>query len=83
MLEAGLTIASILYGSLLGVFLLGLLTKRVQENAAMIGMIAGLIANALCQAIDCYCLYLVRSDRDRRTFLTGYVSSFLVRRILA
>ncbi len=31
-LEAGLTIASILYGSLLGVFLLGLLTKRVQQN---------------------------------------------------
>jgi SSS family solute:Na+ symporter len=42
-LEAGLTIASILYGSLLGVFLLGLLTKRVRENSAMIGMIAGLV----------------------------------------
>jgi solute:Na+ symporter, SSS family len=42
-LEAGLTIASILYGSLLGVFLLGLLTKRVQENSAMIAMIVGLL----------------------------------------
>jgi len=42
-LEAGLTIASILYGSLLGVFLLGLLTKFVHQNAAMIAMIAGLI----------------------------------------
>jgi len=41
-LEAGLTIASILYGSLLGVFLLGLLTRSVRENAAMTGMIAGL-----------------------------------------
>jgi SSS family solute:Na+ symporter len=41
-LEAGLTIASILYGSLLGVFLLGLLTKFVHQNAAMAGMIAGL-----------------------------------------
>jgi SSS family solute:Na+ symporter len=41
-LEAGLSIASILYGSLLGVFLLGLLTRRVQENAAMIAMVAGL-----------------------------------------
>ena len=41
-LEAGLTIASILYGSLLGVFLLGLLTKSVQENAAVVAMIAGL-----------------------------------------
>ncbi len=43
-LEAGLSIASILYGGLLGVFLLGLLTTRVGERAAMAGMIAGLLA---------------------------------------
>jgi SSS family transporter len=42
-LEAGLTIASVLYGSLLGVFLLGLLTRSVKENAAMAGMVAGLV----------------------------------------
>jgi SSS family transporter len=42
-LQAGLSIASILYGSLLGVFLLGLLTRRVQEPAAMMAMTAGLI----------------------------------------
>jgi solute:Na+ symporter, SSS family len=41
-LQAGLSIASILYGALLGVFLLGLLTRRVGEWAAMAGMIAGL-----------------------------------------
>jgi SSS family solute:Na+ symporter len=41
-LQAGLSIASIIYGSLLGVFLLGLLTKRVGEIAAMCGMIVGL-----------------------------------------
>ena len=41
-LQAGFSIASILYGALLGVFLLGLLTKRVQETAAMIAMCAGL-----------------------------------------
>jgi SSS family transporter len=41
-LQAGLSIASILYGSLLGVFLLGLLTRRVGENAAMIAMCLGL-----------------------------------------
>ncbi|WP_321470346.1 sodium:solute symporter [uncultured Paludibaculum sp.] len=44
-LEAGLGIASILYGALLGVFLLGVLTKRVHERAAMIGMSAGLAVN--------------------------------------
>ncbi len=49
-LEAGLTIASILYGSLLGVFLLGLLTKRVQENAAMVAMIAGLLTMVCIKA---------------------------------
>lgn len=41
-LQAGLSIASILYGSLLGVFLLGLLTRRVGERAAMWAMSAGL-----------------------------------------
>jgi SSS family solute:Na+ symporter len=41
-LQAGLSIASIIYGSLLGVFLLGLLTRRVGENAAMVAMITGL-----------------------------------------
>jgi solute:Na+ symporter, SSS family len=42
-LEAGLTIASIAYGGLLGVFLLGILTRRVRETAAIVGMIAGLV----------------------------------------
>ncbi len=41
-LPTGLSIASIVYGSLLGVFLLGLLTTRVQERSAMAGMVAGL-----------------------------------------
>ena len=41
-LQAGLSIASIVYGSLLGVFLLGLLTRRVGEIAAMCAMPAGL-----------------------------------------
>ncbi len=42
-LEAGLGIASIIYGSLLGVFLLGLLTRRATETGAMWGMSAGLL----------------------------------------
>jgi SSS family transporter len=43
-LQAGLSIASIVYGALLGVFLLGLLTKRVRETDAMMGMASGLAA---------------------------------------
>jgi SSS family solute:Na+ symporter len=41
-LEAGLSIASIIYGSLLGVFLLGIATRRVGEFAAICGMASGL-----------------------------------------
>ena len=40
--EAGLSIASVLYGSLLGVFLLGVLAPRVGETAAIFGMAVGL-----------------------------------------
>jgi solute:Na+ symporter, SSS family len=43
-LVAGLTIASIPFGALLGVFLLGVLTRGVKEPAAIAGVIAGLAA---------------------------------------
>jgi solute:Na+ symporter, SSS family len=38
----GLQIASVAYGALLGVFLLGVLTKRSNQSGALIGMICGL-----------------------------------------
>jgi SSS family solute:Na+ symporter len=41
-LEAGLTIASITYGSLLGLFLLGIYNRRATATGATVGMIAGL-----------------------------------------
>lgn len=44
-LEIGLAIASVLYGGMLGVFLLGTLTKRATETGAMIGLIAGCVLN--------------------------------------
>jgi len=40
--EAGLQIASVAYGALLGVFLLGVLTRRAKQSGAMIGMLFGL-----------------------------------------
>jgi solute:Na+ symporter, SSS family len=40
--EVGLQIASVAYGALLGVFLLGVLTRRANQRGAMVGMIAGL-----------------------------------------
>ena len=45
--EVGLQIASVAYGALLGVFLLGVLTRRANQTGAMIGMACGF-------AIDLY-----------------------------
>jgi SSS family solute:Na+ symporter len=39
--EVGLQIASVAYGALLGVFLLGVLTRRTNQNGAMLGMLFG------------------------------------------
>jgi len=78
-LEAGLTIASILYGSLLGVFLLGLLTKRVHENSAMIAMIAGLLLMIYVRAEThiAFTWYVVIGTAA--TFSTGYVLSLFLK----
>ena len=43
--ELGLSIASVAYGALLGVFLLGVLTRRANERGSMIGMAVGFCAN--------------------------------------
>jgi SSS family transporter len=40
--EVGLQIASAAYGALLGVFLLGVLTRRANQRGALVGMICGL-----------------------------------------
>src|SRR5262249_43480218 len=40
-IEVGLSIASVAYGALLGVFLLGVLTKKVNEIGAVVGMMIG------------------------------------------
>jgi SSS family solute:Na+ symporter len=39
--EVGLQIASVAYGALLGVFLLGVLTRRANQRGAMLGMLFG------------------------------------------
>ena len=78
-LEAGLTIASILYGSLLGVFLLGLLTSSVHENAAIAAMFAGLavmIAVKFWTHIAFTWYVLIGTSA---TFATGYAVSLLIK----
>lgn len=44
-LEVGLSIASVAYGALLGVFLLGVLTRKASEQGAMAGMLLGFVLN--------------------------------------
>src|SRR5262249_42339449 len=44
-LETGLAIASVAYGGLLGVFLLGVLTRRATQAGAIVGMLCGLALN--------------------------------------
>ena len=43
-LEAGLTIASITYGGMLGVFLLGTWNRRANERGALVGFATGIAA---------------------------------------
>jgi SSS family transporter len=43
--ELGLSIASVAYGALLGVFLLGVLTRRANERGGIVGMAIGFCAN--------------------------------------
>jgi solute:Na+ symporter, SSS family len=42
-IEVGLQIASVAYGALLGVFLLGVLTRRANQAGAMVGMLFGFV----------------------------------------
>ncbi|HTR67926.1 MAG TPA: sodium:solute symporter [Terriglobales bacterium] len=42
--EVGLQIASVAYGALLGVFLLGVLTRRATQTGAIVGMLCGFSA---------------------------------------
>jgi Na+/proline symporter len=44
-LEVGLSIMSVAYGALLGVFLLGILTRAATERGAMVGMLCGFCLN--------------------------------------
>jgi SSS family transporter len=77
--EVGLQIASIAYGALLGVFLLGVLTRKANQRGAMLGMLVGFASE----------LYLWQWTRvpwtwwvmigTLVTFPVGYVSSLLLR----
>jgi SSS family solute:Na+ symporter len=75
--EVGLQIASVAYGALLGVFLLGVLTRKANQRGAMVGMLFGLSTE----------LYLWRAHvpwtwwvmiGTTVTFAVGYAASLLL-----
>jgi SSS family solute:Na+ symporter len=78
-LQAGLSIASILYGSLLGVFLLGLLTRRTGEIAAMCGMTAGLVLMLYVKfgTTIAWTWYVLIGTTV--TFVTAFLLSFVIK----
>jgi SSS family transporter len=77
-LEAGLTIASVLYGALLGVFVLGMLTKRVGENAAMLGMAASMLTMIYIKTATPIAFTWYVMIGTAVTFSVGYLASFVM-----
>ena len=69
MIEVGLAIASVAYGALLGVFLLGVLTKRANERGATIGMLCGFVIDLYLWLGHKNSLDLVRADRVQSSHL--------------
>jgi Na+/proline symporter len=79
-LEVGLSIASVAYGALLGVFLLGILTRSASERGAMAGMICGFVLDLylwLCTGVP-FTWYVVLGSGT--TFIVGYCASWIMPR---
>ncbi len=78
-LEVGLSIASVAYGCLLGVFLLGVLTKRASERGAMVGMACGFLLNLYLWLFTRvpFTWYVVLGSIT--TFLIGYSASWILK----
>ncbi|GAC1675852.1 MAG: sodium:solute symporter [Candidatus Acidiferrum sp.] len=75
--ELGLSITSVAYGALLGVFLLGVLTKRATERGALIGMLCGAIGNIYLWQFTKVPFTWYVALGSVFTFLVGYVSSLI------
>ncbi|MDQ1410115.1 MAG: solute:Na+ symporter, family, partial [Acidobacteriaceae bacterium] len=69
-LEAGLTVASLPFGSLLGLFLLGTLNRRSNATGALAGMFAGLIT--------IFCVWRLTNIAFTWYVLIGSITTFLV-----
>ena len=77
-LESGLSIASVTLGILLGVFLLGMLTRRPGENAAIAGVVAGAAVMVFVKfgTQIPFTWWVPIGSADN--YLTGYGASFVI-----
>jgi SSS family solute:Na+ symporter len=75
--EVGLQIASVAYGALLGVFLLGVLTKRANQNGALLGMLCGLATELYLWNRSSIAFTWWVAIGTCVTFAVGYVASGL------
>jgi solute:Na+ symporter, SSS family len=78
-IEVGLTIASVAYGAMLGVFLLGVLTRRASERGAMAGMICGLALNLYLWIFTGVAFTWYAALGSIVTFTVGYAASLPLR----
>ncbi len=76
--EVGLQIASVAYGALLGVFLLGVLTKRANQRGAMVGMLFGFSVELYLWGTHVPWTWWVMIG-TMVTFAVGYAASLLMR----
>jgi solute:Na+ symporter, SSS family len=76
-IEVGLQIASLAYGALLGVFLLGVLTRRAQQTGAIVGMVCGFVTELyLWKAhVPWTCWVMIGTIV---TFVIGYAASLFL-----
>jgi len=75
--EVGLQIASVAYGALLGVFLLGALTKRANQRGAMVGMITGFATELYLWGWSQVAFTWWVAIGTCMTFAVGYAASIL------
>jgi Na+/proline symporter len=65
------------YGGLLGVFLLGLITKRASENGAIAGMLCGLALNVYIWGWTHIAWTWYVTLGSITTFIIGYLASLM------
>lgn len=77
--ETGLQIASIAYGAMLGVFLLGVLTRRVSQGAAIFAMTCGLVLELYLWLYTAVPFTWYVAFGATITFAVGYGLSWILR----